>query len=682
MPRVSEALAGDLSGLDTDLLTSLTDPGVATYARYSGLARLDVRQGSSGRFFFRGAGSFSKRDFDGAGPISLAGAAAPAEESIEFSAATGLINETSRNASFEFRAGFSGSFRDFGASISDVPPAYLTGSGATLADLPSAAGSSSPTDFFAIPVFRYSPGASTLKMGATIRASSHKMEHSRASLGDFRYSGSSSLLTGQGFGHATSSPEAELGTQEYGGFVQYESPLAPGLRITVGGRYDYERISGDGPELNQDWLDATGLRSDEYDDGYHQFGARGSLQWDPIVGAGTRIFLTASLHEGDVDTRAIAQVLAEHTDATSTRFAGAGIDWPVGGIPELAAPDLPTITLLGPDARAPRSVNLGVALTQRLGDGLSLFVRASNRRTDFLMRRRNLNIPIVAQASDPNGRRIFGTLQQDGSLITATADDARRFSGFGEAWALDPDGWSEYKGVTAGLEHSSSSLELYGSYTYSETIDNWVGAGSGAIGASLSPGLPDVEGESDWSEGISDFDVPHRASAAATFHLRSVSVSGIYHLRSGQPFTPRYRLGVDANGDGSSRNDVAFVPGDAQLTDVLDAWPCLEAQADGFAVRNSCRGPVQHTVNVRLQFSLGRLAGLSTRVTLDGFNLVESAGGLIDDALMLVDETGSIDTSPDGATVTIPVVVNPDFGEVLYPSSRGRMLRIGVRIGG
>jgi hypothetical protein len=61
---------------------------------------------------------------------------------------------------------------------------------------------------------------------------------------------------------------------------------------------------------------------------------------------------------------------------------------------------------------------------------------------------------------------------------------------------------------------------------------------------------------------------------------------------------------------------------------------------------------------------------------------VEPSGGVIDDALLLVDPTSAITTSPDGTTVTIPVTVNPEFGRVVYPSSRGRMLRLGVRIGG
>jgi hypothetical protein len=75
-------------------------------------------------------------------------------------------------------------------------------------------------------------------------------------------------------------------------------------------------------------------------------------------------------------------------------------------------------------------------------------------------------------------------------------------------------------------------------------------------------------------------------------------------------------------------------------------------------------------------------AGRSLSLVIDGLNLVETAGGVRDEALLLVDPAAPLTTSPDGSTVTIPFVVNPDFGSVLYPDSRGRMLRIGLRVGG
>jgi hypothetical protein len=87
-----------------------------------------------------------------------------------------------------------------------------------------------------------------------------------------------------------------------------------------------------------------------------------------------------------------------------------------------------------------------------------------------------------------------------------------------------------------------------------------------------------------------------------------------------------------------------------------------------------------HSVDVRIRFRLAEIAGREASLVVDGFNLVESSDGVVDDALLLVDPAGSITTSPDGSVVTIPFTVNPDFGSILYPTSRGRMIRVGFRI--
>ena len=91
------------------------------------------------------------------------------------------------------------------------------------------------------------------------------------------------------------------------------------------------------------------------------------------------------------------------------------------------------------------------------------FVRGSWRRTDFLMRRRNLNLPIGTASIDEHGRDVFGTLQQDGALVVGSG--ARRFDAFADIWALDPDGWSKQRAVTFGLERSGGSFDVTGSYT-------------------------------------------------------------------------------------------------------------------------------------------------------------------------------------------------------------------------
>lgn len=677
-PRIDESLATDLSMLDPALLGSLVTPAVETFTRYSGLARLDVRRNQTSSFFLRGAGSYAARDFDGAGPVSLAGAVAPEEQSSAFSVATGFVTETSRTTTLEVRAGASGNFRDFDPAVTGVSPGYLVESGTPLGVLASASGTSSRLDFVFIPVVRYKPGLYTFEFGATARGSSHTMSHSAASRGDFLYTDPAALFAGRGFGRTTSAPEASFGTREFGIFTGVEGKLGPDVTAKLGGRFDYEVVAGDGPMANGEWQALSGLVNDDYPDTFNQFGVRGSLTWAP-VGGSTSVSATASLQDGDVDTRAWYQLFAESLTATSTRFAGSGMDWPTAEIP-MTANALPALTMVGPDTRAPRTTSLVIGVSQGLGEQASIFLRGSTRRTDFLMRRRDLNAPIIAQATDPGGRPILGTLVQDGGLVTTTSDDARRFAEFSEVWALDPDGWSEYVGVTAGLEHSSQSLDVYASYTWSETTDNWIGAASGSIGGTLAPGVP--EASSDWSEGTSDFDVPHRVAGSATISLGKLAISAAYHFRSGRPFTPGYRFGVDANGDGSIENDVALVPDAAQLAAIMDTPLCLSSQAEGFAARNSCREPGRHSLDVRLRVALGAVGGQLASLTLDGLNLIESSGGVVDRALLLVDPAGSITTSTDGSTITIPTVVNPDFGKVVYPSTRGRMLRVGLRIGG
>ncbi len=60
------------------------------------------------------------------------------------------------------------------------------------------------------------------------------------------------------------------------------------------------------------------------------------------------------------------------------------------------------------------------------------------------------------------------------------------------------------------------------------------------------------------------------------------------------------------------------------------------------------------------------------------FNLVSSDVGIIDRAAMLVDPDGSITTN--GAEVTLPLVSNDNFGQLLSRRTDPRLIRIGLRL--
>ncbi len=672
-PRVAEAVAPTLAGLDTELIATLSRPSLERFQRFSTSVRFDSQQSASGYFFLRGAVGYAKREFEGPGPVTLARDAALPEESVDFSVAAGLVREQRRGLVFDFRMGVSGSSRTFDPATGGMPSATLAASGTRLGVVFGGAGESSRVDGVLLPAIRWNVAGGTLKLGLPLRVSTHTVH--REGLGDFFYSDGPALVAGQGFATVLRAPEADFVTREFGVFAQYEFEPSPGVQTFFGVRLDQETAPGGEATLNSAWLQAAGLANDDYPKSFTQFGARASLLWDPSADGSTRLFGSLGVHHGDLDAGLLGELFSQDTEATSTRYAGSGLSWPAGTLPS-GATARPTITLFGPDARAPRSAHASAGIARRLVGAVSLHLEGAYRRTDFLMRRRNLNRALTPQAADPNGRDVFGTLQQSGALVTATADDARRFPAFEAVWALDPDGWSEYAGATVALQYSTASSGLAIAYTRSRTTDNWIGAARGHAGAELSPALPGSGGA--WAEGVSDFDVPDRVSATGTTAYGPLTLSAVYRYRSGLPFTPRYRDGVDANGDGSYRNDVAFV--DATLVDPLLAeWPCLSGQVGGFAVRNSCRGPAAHALDVRLRVSLGSVMGREASLVLDGFDLIESGDGVVDDALLLVDPASTLTTA--GGVVTIPLVTNPGFGRVLYPATRGRMLRVGFRIG-
>jgi hypothetical protein len=187
----------------------------------------------------------------------------------------------------------------------------------------------------------------------------------------------------------------------------------------------------------------------------------------------------------------------------------------------------------------------------------------------------------------------------------------------------------------------------------------------------------------DWDESTSDFDVPHRFTALAVFPLPlpwGGEVAGLYSLRSDLPFTPHVAAGLDANGDGSPFNDVAFIPAsDPALQTLAQEWDCLSSGQGAFAERNSCRGDAIHSVDLRLSIGLPPVAGISSRLIVDGLNLTDRDMGIRDDNLLLL-RSGSL--SQVNGSVTVPYKVNPNFGNWVYRGDTGRMVRVGFRIGG
>lgn len=131
--------------------------------------------------------------------------------------------------------------------------------------------------------------------------------------------------------------------------------------------------------------------------------------------------------------------------------------------------------------------------------------------------------------------------------------------------------------------------------------------------------------------------MPHKITLAGTVNMPlGFQFSAIYLGRSGDPYT--WITGGDPNADGTTLNDVPFIPADAsQITLApgsnfadLDAFvqsqSCLAEARGRLLERNTCRNPWQNFLNVRLAWVTPTLLGSGVELSLDIFNFLRFIG--------------------------------------------------------
>ena len=193
--------------------------------------------------------------------------------------------------------------------------------------------------------------------------------------------------------------------------------------------------------------------------------------------------------------------------------------------------------------------------------------------------------------------------------------------------------------VTGSLDKTfeftkASTLNVNGAYTFGEAKDvangqrnspqsNW------EYNQQVAPNVPVLT--------YSNFDVRHRILATTTFRhdwsgRSSTTVSMVYTGQSGSPFT--YVYNSDLNNDGSSNNDVIFIPKDAsQISLTTNNWAALDAYISAdpylnshrgqYAERNGPRTPWNHRLDLRIAQDIpltGAGPNQALQVTFDVFN--------------------------------------------------------------
>jgi hypothetical protein len=161
--------------------------------------------------------------------------------------------------------------------------------------------------------------------------------------------------------------------------------------------------------------------------------------------------------------------------------------------------------------------------------------------------------------------------------------------------------------------------------------------------ASSNLGFAPLQGtQADRELGISAFDQPHKITISGTVNAPfKTQLSLTYIGISGRPYT--YMVNGDANADGITSNDIAFIPGDASeiefsgtpeqqadkfntLQNYMNVETCLQDNEGRIMERNTCRNPWQNRLNARVGKTIPLPSGQSLEITADLFNVLRMIG--------------------------------------------------------
>jgi len=671
-------------------LGRLTDPGLATLDRESAFGRFD--------FNISSVTSISVRGFFAQIPQPEPVApwtGSPPGSSItprgrEILASATLLRQLDDEITGEVNVGFEASrAADRPADERDgAPPAT------TVVAAAHAFGSADTPDLFSEVQSFYLRGTLHIRSGTHVRklglmawlpqynspmTTGRRGRYVFADVPDFR----SSFGFYRGFSGALP-PDPEFSLRKVAVFAQDAWQPGPGVEILAGARLTaFNMPDSSDITLAANWANLTGVSNRRMPGRSIEVEPRFQIILRPGGRDDIELRGGVMVDSDFADPGLISEILSNIGGLTATTGWGNLGRWPDAAGPPSTEDRGVTVTVAGPEYRGPRTTRAFGGATLRVGALAVLGVHGSWRRTEFLPRRKDLNLQTAPSATDQFGRPIWGSLRKRRGLLIAVPDSNRRFGGFEHVWGLEATGQSDYMGVTVTAERPlPGPFAFFGSYTWSQTEDDWLMGTPGDPFSQLNP-FPDSIVQADWHNGRSDLDVPHRIVLGAELRTGgrfATNLAALFRYQSGYPFTPGFRPGVDANADGAE-NDPAFidtaVPG---MSGLLSAWPCLQDDEGGFAARNACRGPAIRGLDARLAVTLRQNARYSATFVVDALNLIASEDGVVDRAVYLVDPQTDLSFDPATSTVTVPLTVNPEFGRLSTRYTPQRQLRLGLRL--
>jgi hypothetical protein len=285
------------------------------------------------------------------------------------------------------------------------------------------------------------------------------------------------------------------------------------------------------------------------------------------------------------------------------------------------------IDVVDPDYQFPSIVRGNLAYDRDLFAGIvgNVEVLFSNTVNDV----NYSNLNLVQTGTRPDGRPVFGRVNTTFSdvILLRNTDQGDNWMVTGQLERRFRDGWFARGAYSYGRSNTISDT------TNSTARSTWLNV--------YTPG-----NINDAPLAVSNFDLRHRLvlSGSYAFDAKAANVllSMFYSGQTGRPYS--YNFGLDANGDGSTTNDLLFYPTADQvniitsgftyqdLVNFVEAGDCDGLTPGSIVERNSCRMPFTHSLDFRaaVNVAIGRFRPEFTVDVINLLNLFDSELGQVE----------------------------------------------------
>jgi hypothetical protein len=443
---------------------------------------------------------------------------------------------------------------------------------------------------------------------------------------------------------------ARFNARTLGFYGEDEWQATPNLSVNYGLRVDLPGLTSR-PDTYQRVLDSLGVNTAEVPQNVMQWSPRLGFNWDitgdqsnqlrggigVFVGRPAYVWLSNAF--GNSGVNGYANITCGNA-ASSPTFPGAAGAVPGNCVSATPATPAITVNTLDPNLKFPQTLRSSLGFDRRLPGDVVATVEGIYTKSlqNFFYDNINLRDTTIIGAK---GRRMYGTIGAGNSITPLY-----RRRGISDVINLTNQSQDYSYSLTGQLQKRwSNNFEGQLAYTYGHSYD--VASMTSSVAYSNWQFGRSVKGDiHDKDLTISKFDSPHRIIANGTYTFPSkTDVSFIFTGESGTPYDFVYS--GDMNGDGSTNNDLIYVPVDARnaaeiqfstngtgasaltpavqaqaFEDFINNNECLSSQRGRIMDRNTCRTPWSKRLDVDIRQSLPTIHGQNFLVQLDIFNFL------------------------------------------------------------